>query len=103
MPSLSRRYGEPATDVAVRSSATAEQTCPGRVSNGAAFRDFILNIGASPLWMSPSRSCFGVAGHRIGRSFLYPQARKGFAHSQVALSVGVQKDGPWSRPWLRRA
>jgi pyruvate,water dikinase len=82
---LSRRYGEPATDVAVRSSATAEDL-PG--ASFAGQHETFLNIRGLPALDVAIRSCF--ASLFTDRAIVY-RSEKGFAHSQVALSVGVQK------------
>jgi len=82
---LSRRYGEPATDVAVRSSATAEDL-PG--ASFAGQHETYLNIRGLPALDVAIRSCF--ASLFTDRAIVY-RSEKGFAHSQVALSVGVQK------------
>jgi pyruvate,water dikinase len=82
---LSRRSGEVATDVAVRSSATAEDL-PG--ASFAGQHETYLNIRGLPALDVAIRACF--ASLFTDRAIVY-RTSKGFAHSQVALSVGVQK------------
>jgi pyruvate,water dikinase len=82
---LSRCYGEAATDVAVRSSATAEDL-PG--ASFAGQHDTYLNVTGLQALDAAIRACF--ASLYTDRAIVY-RSEKGFAHSQVALSVGVQK------------
>jgi pyruvate,water dikinase len=82
---LSGRYGETATDVAVRSSATAEDL-PG--ASFAGQHETYLNVRGLPALDAAIRACF--ASLYTDRAIVY-RAEHGFAHSQVALSVGVQK------------
>jgi len=82
---LSRSSGEEATDVAVRSSATAEDL-PG--ASFAGQHETYLNVRGLPALDLAIRSCF--ASLFTDRAIVY-RTEKGFAHSQVALSVGVQK------------
>jgi pyruvate, water dikinase len=82
---LSAHYGENATDVAVRSSATAEDL-PG--ASFAGQHETYLNIRGLPALDGAIRACF--ASLFTDRAIVY-RTDKGFAHSQVALSVGVQK------------
>jgi pyruvate, water dikinase len=83
--SLSARYGESCTDVAVRSSATAEDL-PG--ASFAGQHDTFLNVRGLPALDAAIRACF--ASLFTDRAIVY-RTEKGFAHSKVALSVGVQK------------
>jgi pyruvate,water dikinase len=82
---LSGRYGETATDVAVRSSATAEDL-PG--ASFAGQHETYLNVRGLPALDAAIRACF--ASLFTDRAIVY-RTEKGFAHAQVALSVGVQK------------
>jgi len=82
---LSRSYGEDATDVAVRSSATAEDL---PTASFAGQQESYLNVrGAGPL-LEAVRSC--MASLFTDRAIVY-RAERGFDHRQVSLSVGVQK------------
>jgi pyruvate,water dikinase len=83
--SLSRRYGDEATDVAVRSSATAEDL-PS--ASFAGQQETYLNVrGLQPL-IEACRRCF--ASLFTDRAISYRAAR-GFDHEQVYLSIGIQK------------
>ncbi len=82
---LSRLYGETATDVAVRSSATAEDL-PG--ASFAGQHETYLNVRGLAALDAAIRACF--ASLYTDRAIVY-RTERGFAHSQVALSVGVQK------------
>ncbi len=82
---LSGRYGESATDVAVRSSATAEDL-PG--ASFAGQHETYLNVRGLPALDAAVRKCF--ASLYTDRAIVY-RSEKGFVHSKVALSVGVQK------------
>ncbi|HSB54200.1 MAG TPA: phosphoenolpyruvate synthase, partial [Gemmatimonadales bacterium] len=82
---LSALYGETATDVAVRSSATAEDL-PG--ASFAGQHETYLNVRGLPALDAAVRKCF--ASLFTDRAIVY-RTEKGFAHSKVALSVGVQK------------
>jgi len=82
---LSREYGEEETDVAVRSSATAEDL---PTASFAGQQDTYLNVrGAEPL-LAAVRNC--MASLFTDRALVY-RAERGFAHRDVALSVGIQK------------
>jgi pyruvate,water dikinase len=82
---LSRQYGETDTDVAVRSSATAEDL-PG--ASFAGQHETYLNVRGLPALDAAIRACF--ASLYTDRAIVY-RTEKGFAHAQVALSVGIQK------------
>lgn len=82
---LSARYGTDAVDVAVRSSATAEDL-PG--ASFAGQHDSFLNVRGPAALDQAARNC--MASLFTDRAIVY-RARHGFAHRSVALSVGVQK------------
>jgi pyruvate, water dikinase len=82
---LSERYGEQATDVAVRSSATAEDL-PN--ASFAGQQESYLNIRGLPFVLDAVRNAF--ASLYTPRAIRY-RIDMGFAHESVALSVGVQK------------
>ena len=82
---LSRSYGEEATDVAVRSSATAEDL-PS--ASFAGQQESYLNVRGLAALDTAVRSC--LASLFTDRAIVY-RAQHGFAHRDVALSVGVQK------------
>ncbi|TMA28400.1 MAG: phosphoenolpyruvate synthase [Deltaproteobacteria bacterium] len=82
---LSARYGKGDADVAVRSSATAEDL-PG--ASFAGQQDTYLNIRGEEAVLDAVRRCF--ASLFTARAISY-RADMGFDHLDVALSVGVQK------------
>ncbi|MGE3527542.1 MAG: phosphoenolpyruvate synthase, partial [Gemmatimonadales bacterium] len=82
---LSRQYDEEAADVAVRSSATAEDL-PG--ASFAGQHETYLNVRGNAALDEAVRSCF--ASLYTDRAIVY-RSEHGFAHADVALSVGVQK------------
>jgi pyruvate,water dikinase len=82
---LSRAEGEAATDVAVRSSATAEDL-PS--ASFAGQQETFLNVRGLPALDQAVRAC--LASLFTDRAIVY-RAGHGFAHHDVALSVGVQK------------
>jgi pyruvate,water dikinase len=82
---LSERFGTPETDVAVRSSATAEDL-PG--ASFAGQQDTYLNVHGASALLDSVRRCF--ASLFTARAISY-RADMGFDHLQVSLSVGVQK------------
>jgi pyruvate,water dikinase len=82
---LSRRCGEPALEVAVRSSATAEDL-PGASFAGA--HETLLNVQGESDVLDSVRRCF--ASLYTPRAISY-RNDMGFAHDAVRLSVGVQK------------
>ena len=82
---LSTRYGQLATDVAVRSSATAEDL-PN--ASFAGQQETYLNVHGEAMLLESVTKCFA--------SLFTPRATSyrvdlGFNHFDVALSVGVQK------------
>ena len=82
---LSARYGKGDTDVAVRSSATAEDL-PG--ASFAGQQDTYLNIRGEAALLDAVRKCF--ASLFTARAISY-RNDMGFDHLSVSLSVGVQK------------
>jgi len=83
--SLSERFGMPETDVAVRSSATAEDL-PG--ASFAGQQDTYLNVRGEQALLDSVKRCF--ASLFTARAISY-RADMGFDHLHVSLSVGVQK------------
>ncbi|MCD6094889.1 phosphoenolpyruvate synthase [bacterium] len=82
---LSEEYGEKSTDVAVRSSATAEDL-PG--ASFAGLHETYLNIRGEKNLLLAVKRC--MASLFTPRAISYRE-EKGFNHMKVALSVGVQK------------
>jgi pyruvate,water dikinase len=82
---LSGRSGERETDVAVRSSATAEDL-PG--ASFAGQQETYLNVRGLPALLESCRRCF--ASLFTDRAISY-RAERGFEHDKVYLSIGVQK------------
>ena len=82
---LSEQYGEAATDVAVRSSATAEDL-PG--ASFAGQHESYLDVRVHATLVDAVRAC--MASLFTERAIVYRRER-GYAHRAVALSVGVQK------------
>jgi pyruvate,water dikinase len=82
---LSREYGEDATDVAVRSSATAEDL---PTASFAGQQETYLNVRGLAALETATRAC--LASLFTDRAIVY-RAQRGFDHRVVALSVGVQK------------
>jgi pyruvate,water dikinase len=82
---LSAEYGEQETDVAVRSSATAEDL---PTASFAGQQDTYLNVRGGETLLASVRRC--MASLFTDRAIVY-RAERGFAHRDVALSVGVQK------------
>lgn len=82
---LSGRYGTEAADVAVRSSATAEDL---PTASFAGQQETFLNIAGDEQLMDACRRCY--ASLFTDRAISY-RIEKGFSHVQVALSIGVQK------------
>jgi pyruvate,water dikinase len=82
---LSAKYREEATDVAVRSSATAEDL-PS--ASFAGQQETYLNVRGREALHLAVRAC--LASLFTDRAIVY-RAERGFAHRDVALSVGVQK------------
>jgi len=81
---LCKEYGED-TDVAVRSSATAEDL-PG--ASFAGQQETYLNIRGEYALVQACKRCF--ASLFTNRAISY-RVHKGFDHFQVALSIGIQK------------
>lgn len=82
---LSASYGEEATDVAVRSSATAEDL-PS--ASFAGQQETYLNVRGRDALDHAVRLC--LASLFTDRAIVY-RVQNGFRHRDVALSVGVQK------------
>ncbi len=82
---LSRRCGGADTDVAVRSSATAEDLPD---ASFAGQQESFLNIRGEAALLDACRRCY--ASLFTDRAISYREA-KGFDHLKVALSIGVQK------------
>ena len=81
---LCKQYGEN-TDVAVRSSATAEDLPD---ASFAGQQETFLNIRGPEQLLDACRKCF--ASLFTNRAISY-RVDKGFDHFQIALSIGVQK------------
>jgi len=82
---LSEKYGIPETDVAVRSSATAEDL-PG--ASFAGQQETYLNVAGAENVLLAVKKCF--ASLFTDRAIVYRQ-EMGFSHTKVGLSAGVQK------------
>jgi pyruvate,water dikinase len=82
---LSTRYGENFTDVAVRSSATAEDL---PTASFAGQQESFLNVHGDAQLLDSVKRCF--ASLFTPRAINYREDM-GFDHFEVALSVGVQK------------
>ncbi len=82
---LSEASGEAAADVAVRSSATAEDL---PTASFAGQQETYLNVHGESQLLEAVRSC--MASLFTDRAIVY-RSERGFAHESVALSVGVQK------------
>jgi pyruvate,water dikinase len=82
---LGSRYNTEAVDVAVRSSATAEDLPE---ASFAGQQETFLNVSGENQLLEAVRKCF--ASLFTDRAISYRQER-GFDHLQVALSAGVQK------------
>jgi len=82
---LSQRYKGNDVDVAVRSSATAEDLPD---ASFAGQQESFLNVSGDHELMEACRRCY--ASLFTDRAMVYRQ-EKGFDHLRVALSVGVQK------------
>ncbi len=82
---LSKEYGVKNVDVAVRSSATAEDLPD---ASFAGQQDTYLNIKGEKKLLEAVKSC--VASLFTNRAISY-RVDKGFDHFKIALSVGVQK------------
>jgi phosphoenolpyruvate synthase len=82
---LSHTYGTEELDVAVRSSATAEDL---PTASFAGQQETYLNISGSDKLIESCKKCF--ASLYTDRSIVY-RVQQGFEHEKVALSIGVQK------------
>lgn len=82
---LSKRYHKTNTDVAVRSSATAEDLPD---ASFAGQQETYLNITGEKELLLACKKCF--ASLFTDRAISYREA-KGFDHLKIALSIGVQK------------
>ena len=82
---LSRRYDVNDVDVAVRSSATAEDLPD---ASFAGQQESFLNVTGDHELLEACRRCY--ASLFTDRAMIYRQ-EKGFDHLRVALSIGVQK------------
>lgn len=82
---LCEQYGMADVDVAVRSSATAEDLPD---ASFAGQQETFLNVTGEDELMDACRKCY--ASLFTDRAIIYRQ-EKGFDHMKVALSVGVQK------------
>jgi pyruvate,water dikinase len=82
---LSKKYGSEAVDVAVRSSATAEDLPD---ASFAGQQESFLNVVGEKHVLESVKRCY--ASLFTDRAIAYRQ-EKGFDHLGVALSVGVQK------------
>jgi len=82
---LSRKYGQRNTDVAVRSSATAEDL---KTASFAGQHETFLNVRGEKELLEAVKKC--IASLFTDRSISYREG-KGFKHLKIALSVGVQK------------
>jgi pyruvate,water dikinase len=83
--SLSAQYGNEGTDVAVRSSATAEDLPD---ASFAGQQETFLNVRGSQSLLNSVKTCF--ASLYTDRAISY-RTERGFDHHAVRLSVGVQK------------
>lgn len=82
---LSKRYKVKNVDVAVRSSATAEDLPE---ASFAGQQDTYLNVKGEKSLIEACRKCY--ASLFTNRAIIYRE-EKGFEHMDVALSIGVQK------------
>ena len=82
---LSEKYAEQKTDVAVRSSATAEDS---KTASFAGQMESYLNIRGEKELFRSIKNC--MSSFFTDRSIAYRE-EKGFNHLDIALSVGVQK------------
>ncbi len=82
---LSKQYDEPATDVAVRSSATAEDLPD---ASFAGQQESYLNIRTERILLLHVKKCF--ASLFTDRAISYRYSR-GFDHRNISLCVGIQK------------
>ena len=84
MPNLCRRSGKTDGDVAVRSSATAEDLPD---ASFAGQQETFLNIRGDAALLDACKRCY--ASLFTDRAIAYRQA-KGFDHQKIALSIGMQ-------------
>jgi len=82
---LSKQYGSSSIDVAVRSSATAEDLPE---ASFAGQQESFLNVNSSKMLLESIKKCY--ASLFTDRAISYRESR-GFSHFQVALSIGIQK------------
>jgi len=82
---LSKKYNLKNADVAVRSSATAEDL---PTASFAGQQETFLNVSGANTLLKASRKC--IASLFTDRAISYRE-QKGFGHLEVALSVGIQK------------
>jgi len=82
---LSEEYKEKTTDVAVRSSATAEDL---PTASFAGMHESFLNIRGEKELILAIKKCFASL---FGARVVSYREEKGFDHTKIALSVGVQK------------
>jgi pyruvate,water dikinase len=82
---LSKKYGQENVDVAVRSSATAEDLA---TASFAGQHETYINISGSKNLLLAVKKCF--ASLFTDRAIAYRE-EKGFEHLKIALSIGIQK------------
>jgi pyruvate,water dikinase len=82
---LSKKYSQKATDVAVRSSATAEDLAD---ASFAGQHESFLNIKGEKEILLSTKKC--IASLFNNRAIIYRE-EKGFEHLKIALSVGILK------------
>ncbi|HSK77005.1 MAG TPA: phosphoenolpyruvate synthase [Thermoanaerobaculia bacterium] len=82
---LSRRHGMDEADVAVRSSATAEDL---PTASFAGQQETFLNVRGDEELLAACQRCF--ASLFTDRAISYRE-EKGFSHLEIALSIGIQK------------
>ena len=82
---LSQKYGVKTADVAVRSSATAEDL---PTASFAGQQETYLNVHGGAMLLDSVKKCFASLFTPRATSY---RADMGFGHFEVALSVGVQK------------
>jgi len=82
---LSKKYGEDCTDVAVRSSGTAEDLAD---ASFAGAHETYLNVKGEENLLIAAKRC--IASMFNARAIAYREEKK-FSHLKIALSVGVQK------------
>lgn len=82
---LGTRYDEENVDVAVRSSATAEDLPE---ASFAGQQDTFLNVSGIDAVIAAVRKCFASL---FTERAIYYRNEQGFDHTDVALSVGIQK------------